>query len=558
MQEGGVPAEVPPPRQPHAHAHPSPSLPPPPPPRPPWPRALLVPLAALVVAVVRFAALPFAAKMSYLPDDAFYYFQLGRQYTRDGLWSFDRGQTLTSGFHLAHAYLVAFVERTWPGDARLGQRLTILAAGAALLTFASLAALVRATGGSFARGRLAAILYVGCAGGIFILPLQAMEWPLAVTASSLAVLGLAREGRGGRAGYLLAPAAFFVAPMCRFDFVVPAACLAVAALASWRRMDRELRRLVLVSLAACALGTVLVSLHTYAISGTLLSSSARTKAFWGSVAGYHLGYGVEPSSYAFGPFLFLTRTLDLGPATLVIPILLVAWLAFSARRAHRELPPRPRLLLDWSALTIVALAVTYGRVGLAAQCWYSALFVAPFFVLVAALAALAPSRAHRPLLVIGGLVAAANLWTARSPVWNQDLVAADCRLLAGDRSIVRAGAWNAGSRSYLGGEKVMNLDGLVNDDVYPYLVADRLHCYLVHERLPFIVDSMAWFDDRARMLGGSTGVLRQNVQPYIIEGGAAGRPQAWRVDLDVLARQPECAADLRSARSRAARPWTPG
>jgi hypothetical protein len=517
---------------------------------------LLVPLAALVVAVSRFATLPFVAKMSYLPDDAFYYFQLGRQHARDGLWSFDRGQTLTSGFHLLHAYLVAFVERTWAGDALLDRRLTILAVLAALLTGASLVALVRATDGVLARGRLAALLSVGCAGGIFILPLQAMEWPLAVAASSLAVLGLSRPR-----ARLLAPVAFFLAPMCRFDFVVPAACLALAALAGWRRLgrdDRALRRLLLVSLAACALGTLLVSLHTYAISGTLLSSSARTKSFWGSIAGYHLLYGVEPSSYAFGPFLLLTRTLDLGPATLLVPIALLAFLAWSARRGILDLPVRQRLLFDWSALSIVALAIAYGRVGTAAQCWYSALFVAPFFVVVATLGALAPARAHRPLLALGGLVALANLWTARAPVWNADTVAAECRRVAGDPHIVRAGAWNAGSRGYLGGEKVINLDGLVNDDIYPYLVADRLHCYLVHERLPFVVDSMSWFDDRARMLGGSSGVFRQNVQPYIVEGGTAGHPEAWRVDLMALGRQPECAEDLRSARSRTARPWTPG
>ncbi len=524
-----------------------------------WPCALrlvfLVPLAALVAAVTRFAMLPFTAKMSYLPDDAFYYFQLGRQHARDGLWSFDRGQTLTSGFHLLFGYVVSFVEATWPGDARLDQRLTLLAVLAALLTAGSLVALVRATDGPFARGRLAALLYVGCAGGIFILPLQAMEWPLAVAASSFAVLGLSREGR--RFSWL-APLAFFLGPMCRFDFTATAACFAIATLGGWRKMDRELRRVALLSLAACALGTLVVTLHTYAISGTLLSTSARTKSFWGSVEGYHLTYGIEPSSYAFGPFLLLTRTLDLGPATLIVPVLLLASLAWTARAGIRALPARQRLLLAWSALSIAVLAVTYGRVGLAAQCWYSALFVAPFFVVTAGLAALAPVRAQRPLLVIGALVAAANLWTARSPVWNNETVAADCRLLADDPTITRAGAWNAGSRSYLGDEKVMNLDGLVNDDIYPYLVADRLHCYLVHERIPLVTDSMGWFDARARMLGGSSGVFRKNVQPYVVRGGTADHPPAWKVDLEALAKQPECAIDLRSQRSRMLRPWTPG
>jgi hypothetical protein len=511
---------------------------------------LVAALVALTAYVVRFVSQPYGAKLSYVPDDAFYYFQLGREHARSGLWSFDRGQTLTSGFHLAHAWFVSFVESALPGDGALDLRIGLCAVFGGLATAVAIGSLFSAAGRLFPAGRLAALLFVGFAGGMFILPLQAMEWPLAVLAFALAVLGLATERRW------LFVVAMLAGPACRFDFVVAAGCLFLAALVDARALDARTRRTLLVGLGAAALGALVVVLHTHAISGHLMQTSARTKAFWGTVAGYQPLYGLEPSSYAFGPSLLLTRALDLGPATMLVPlgVLVIGWIVL--RRELAAQPLRARIVARWGALVLVVLPLVYGRIGTAALCWYSALFVVPFFVVVGALASALARRwpsAMRGVTVAGALVAALNAYDARRPVWDARDAFHLLQGLESDASVPRLASWNAGRVGYLGGERAIGIDGLVNDDVYAYLVADRLHCYLVHEQLPVIVDSLDWFDRRSRMLGGGNGRFRAAIRRRTI----AGSPtlEAYDVDLAALAADPACSVDLRAQRSREARPY---
>lgn len=512
--------------------------------------AMILALVLVVLAayVVRFVRQPYGERLWYIPDDAFYYFQLGREHGRSGLWSFDGGQTLTSGFHLLHAWTASLIERFAPGDARVDLRLSLYVAFGGVLTAFALLALSAATGRLFPRGRRTALLLVGAAGGTFILPLQAMEWPLAVLASSLAVLGLASERRW------LFVAAMFVGPACRFDFVVVAGCLFLAALFDARSLDTGRRRWLGAGLVASALGALCVTLHTYAINGHLLQGSARTKAFWGSIAGLQPLYGIEPGSYAFGPSLLLTRTLDAGPAILLLPLGALIAGGFALRQELAALPVRARLLARWGAITLVVLPMVYARID-GALCWYSANFVAPFFMVTAALAEALLRRRPRALpaaTAVAALVAAVNAFDARRPIWPAGEFYQELRKLAADASVPRIASWNAGRIGYLGGARTIAIDGLVNDDVYPYLVADRIHCYLVHERVPVIVDQLAWFDSRRRMLGGSDGRLRAALRRREI---ASSILEAYDVDLAALAADPACAEDLRPPRSRAARPY---
>ncbi|MFO0741267.1 MAG: hypothetical protein U0270_35555 [Labilithrix sp.] len=503
-------------------------------------------LAALVAHVGRFLALPYGEKLSFVPDDAFYYFQLGREHARNGVWSFDGGQTRTSGFHLLHAWFATLLERVGGSD---GLRLSLYVVVGAIATAAALVVCDRVASRLFPGGRVAALLFAAAAGGTFILPLQAMEWPLAVLAFALAAYGLATERPALFAGAML------VGPACRSDFVLVAGSLFLAALLRPREIDARLRRRLALGFGGSALGALAVALHTYAISGSFLQTSARTKAFWGTVSGYQPLYGLEPSSYAFGPSLLLTRTFDFGPALLLVPIGGLGLAALWLRRELAAEPPLARLVTRWSGLVIVLLPLAYGRIGTAALCWYSAFFVVPFFVVSAALAnALLRRRPswQTALLVAGVLTAAVNAFDARRPIWPAGTLGDDLRKMAVDPTVTRSASWNAGRIGYLGGQRTINIDGLVNDDVYPYLVADRAHCYLVHERVPLVVDQLLWLDQHPRMLGASNGRLRAAMRRRVIEGTNL---EAYDVDLPSLAADPACAEDLRSARARAARPY---
>lgn len=46
-------------------------------------------------------------QVQYIPDDAYYYLTLSRNFSSLGFWTFDSGVSVTSGFHLLFAYLLA-------------------------------------------------------------------------------------------------------------------------------------------------------------------------------------------------------------------------------------------------------------------------------------------------------------------------------------------------------------------------------------------------------------------------------------------------------------------
>jgi hypothetical protein len=511
--------------------------------------ALAAPFVALPVFVARFVRLPVASKMSFVPDDAFYYMQLGSEFQRSGRWSFDRGRSLTSGFHPLFGYVSALVERCLVerSDAALDTRLTLHALLATAATLAGLAVLALTAHRVFPRGLLVALLFVGCAGGMFLLPFQAMEWPYAVLGGALLVRAIAARHPGWIA------VAIVFGCTCRTDFVVAGACLALAILSTDPRLrDLPTRRRLVAAVAGSILGALVTAVHAWTASGHLVQSSARMKAHWGAVVGYQPLYGLEPASYAFSPAFLFTRVLDFGPVTLVPLAIGLGVLAWSARKAVARRGPAAVVLFRWAALTAMAYPVVYGTIGTAAQCWYSAHFVAALFVLVAAVVDASSDRVRSIAIATGVLLAAVNAWDAMRPPWNAPDAIALARSLGENGTIRVAAAWNAGTRNFLGGEKLVNIDGLVNDDVYPYVVRDRLHCYLVHEHIPFVVDDAAWLTPlRARYLGFANGKLRHALTRT---EASRGTLTVWSVDLEELARDPACAEDLRPPRAREARP----
>jgi len=75
--------------------------------RPPVLVALSVGLVALV-RIVWFVDLPLIEQVIRIPDDAFYYLVLARNFAESGSWTFDHMST-TSGFHPLHAFYLALV-----------------------------------------------------------------------------------------------------------------------------------------------------------------------------------------------------------------------------------------------------------------------------------------------------------------------------------------------------------------------------------------------------------------------------------------------------------------
>src|SRR5689334_4901948 len=66
-------------------------------------------IGALAAAWLQFAGLPVEEQVIFVPDDGFYYLNVGANRAAIGIWSFDHGISRTTGFHLLHAQVCALL-----------------------------------------------------------------------------------------------------------------------------------------------------------------------------------------------------------------------------------------------------------------------------------------------------------------------------------------------------------------------------------------------------------------------------------------------------------------
>ena len=74
----------------------------------------------------------------------------------------------------------------------------------------------------------------------------------------------------------------------------------------------------------------------------------------------------------------------------------------------------------------------------------------------------------------------------------------------------KIGSWNAGIVSWYSGKNIINLDGLVNDSIYPHLKNQTLCSYIRESKIEYIVDFEAMFNDqKLKKRGGYNCIEKQ-------------------------------------------------
>jgi hypothetical protein len=516
-------------------------------------------LAAALGPVVVFFFFHLSSSMDHritvVPDDGFYYLLLGKNFAEHHVWSFD-GVTPTSGFHLLQGYVCALAAFVLPGAGTealldvlgfVGLGVTVLAVFVLVRTFARALSPAAALGVAFVSGSANFVQQ----------PVSVMEWPWVVLASTLLVAAILEDRPG------LAFAAGCLGAFGRTDFPLLAA-VAVGASVVLRPREGYFphARAVCFGLAGAVVALGLALLHNRLATGEFLQSSAMIKAHWGSVRGYKPLLGAEIAVWTSAPGEALRRGLAF---VLAAHALSAGALALVERGAPTpptpEAAPTPptrepapaadddrrranrRFLTIFGVLCTVAFAAFYATGSASIQAWYTAPFVVPIAGLYAAGLDLLRRResillgniALGATLAVNGWLAtcegmAEQTWTLRGAEW-----------LGQNRPAGRIGAWNAGIISAFSTRDVINLDGLVNNAVTPYILGDRLHCYLLDAPIDYVFDWETMLDDRyARMGGYSSGLLERALVPqHVIEGtehplGGWRRLTLFKVDRAVL------------------------
>jgi hypothetical protein len=479
---------------------------------------------------------PIERIVTIVPDDAFYYLIVARNFARTGVWTFDAGVSKTTGFHLLHAYVCALFYRLVP-DASPAASVVVHSLLGTLLTGAAALLFVRALAAHVRPAALFACTAVVLSGGALSAAVMVMEWPYVVFFGALGFFAI-MTGRPW-----LALAAGVLGALSRSDFPGLALCAAAASLVPLKKpLPRPTRVACLVFAAGAIAGLVLVLGHTFVVSGHFVQASARIKSHWSSLAGYNPLPALDAVAIATPLGYAMLRLADWGPITfLAVFGVALGFLAFRYVRERSEAPHRAFAIL-FATSALVGYALFYGFNSDAAQPWYSANVIAPL-VVVHAFVVDALSRVWaRVVAVVGLALALAGIVTARRPNWHGQRQALEvARILAREPPPGRIAAWNAGTYSFFSGRTIVNIDGLMNDDVYPYVVSDTLHCYLLKRDVAFIVDGSSSFSKKSAARGGyANGILRRATRDRVLVPMGDEALVLFEIDRSVLEQEGRC------------------
>jgi hypothetical protein len=482
-------------------------------------------VGAFLVLIARtgyFVSLDDVARSGYVPDDGLYYFQLSRNFAKLGIWTFDSVVSRTTGFHLLHAYVCAamyWAAPTLGPHAAVG----IQAVLSLVLTLLGYTVLALTLARRFGRAGIYATASVAVTGPLMSCITLGVEWPYVVLFSAATIWSFDR----GRAalGFLFA----LLGSLSRSDFGTIAIACAIASFYCYMTQPglkrRDQLRVGGAILSGAAVGLALLFAHTHAASGHWLQSSVRMKMLWGRAEPLselltlerHLGNIVASNPIAFAVSATLRRSPRGSFAAFAAAALAALIIATRLPSADVASQLRRRSLVVVGIVSMLGYVALYSPSPESVQLWYTSAFVGPSAVLMAAIleATFRIRRGGIAGIALVGL-AVSNLFWGWQPVCaHQRTQLASALYLRHAFRDGRIGSFNAGYLAFYSGRTVVNLDGLVNDDVYPYAASANLACYVANEDIRYIVDwdlmfSNDWFERRG---GYADGLLASALTP---------------------------------------------
>lgn len=437
----------------------------------------------------------------FIPDDAFYELEIARHFFETGVWSFDRGLTRTTGFHLLNVYVMSL----FPGILAYPQLAIDLWMGVGvLLSIATIFIICHLANRTFGLLALLPVSLILTARFFTLANTSLLEFPFVVLAAALYTYVLLRKSDPAPSETLILFVIGLFGSLARSDFGGLALAFASASLLRWRWKGRRVYlKQSLWGLAGATAGLVIVFLHNFFYGGHFLSGSAMVKALWG----HRLGYSLRP-----GFSILVFATVSSAPELLLLVSMvglgIVVWaigraLGAGAKAPNRcvvpERPSNDNVFLASVGLTTLSVYVFIYGFDPAAQPWYAANAVIPAVLILGSITRWISS--NPPLLVsaVAAFLAAIvpHLSESYRPAWYQQRHMYDMALYLRTHPVNgRIAGWNVGIVGYFLDGQVLNLDGLMNDDIFPYVRDSTVNRYLGRMQIDYIVDFKNQIKDR--------------------------------------------------------------
>jgi hypothetical protein len=502
-----------------------------------WSIISFLAIANLLVFDLTVLFAPETLRVQFVPDDAYYYLQLAKNFVNFSYWTFDSGVSVASGFHPLLAYLLVLLYKLFQPAAS-----EFVVWDVALTCLFTLLLTVWIWWIGFKRQNTPVLICLTlCVGARSFLfnSVSGVEWPLVLLFAALYCLFF-YETTDLWEGSAKIFAAGLLLSLARTDTgLFPFALfLATFALSSSKLgEDKAALAKSFSGLAGSVTGLGLVFLHNYLFTDHFIQSSARMKYYWSQFGGSSLGMTLTLPLRTIGfDYYFNSSHKLLSGIPFLFLYVLVSLLILQKRNApgQRSAWSADPQIFKKVALFIAALTSAMGYTFIymydgVIQNWYTANFVLPIFILGVGLLSYTQNISRDKIDWLTGAVSVITLitlvlnllWTyplqARSPWPHQQVMFEAGTYLAQHPLEGRVAAWNAGVLGYYQGGTLINIDGLVNNDIYPYAVSNNLPAYLEKTGIRYIVDFELMFSPGFRQRGGYDvpGFL-QKLQPLIV------------------------------------------
>lgn len=500
-----------------------------------WYLLLLIVIGNLVLFLIHLLQMPEGQLEQFIYDDGYYYLVLAKNFYEFHYWTFDSGMTITSGFQPLFAYCLTGLYALFKPNLTQFIHLSLcFTAFITVLTFIW-AYTIKI---SHKWTLLAATALIASSLNFSYNAITLVEWPLLVffASSYLAILYQTNiDTTFWRSAFLLALVGC-LGSLTRADFgAMPLAFCCVAFILILQKKQYHYFLLTLSGLIGASIGVLLVFLNDYYFTGHILQNSATMKLLWEHVTG--------PSPYSFyaqlmslllGNFYrdamptLTSGVVYLFPKLLLLSILLFTYNIFrSSKTQNNESLPSNTLTIEFhknflflvgSIITIIFYCIFYSYNTGAMQPWYSGNAIVPMVILVTGV--LNSIRSNLLSYIISALLMIFiamhlhHLYSLKVTPWASQRILYEAGSYLQQHPLPgKVGSWNAGIISYYEGQHIINLDGLMNDEIYPYAKADNLECYFIKKQINYVADFTAMFSNYHKARGGYTHNLQNWLTP---------------------------------------------
>jgi hypothetical protein len=451
--------------------------------------SIIIAIVIFLISIGRVFYFYFSSDKSLIgviPDDAFYYIQIAKHRASDGFWTFD-GLSPATGFHFLYGHFLVLIFFIAPD---INWRSLYLLVGILASSSLGLSAFYCAkTIGKLFDRKVALLTAIPFLSSPILLQSTAMmeSWLVLLFAALTIYLIINDQFMPSISRLISLFAVGLLGSLARTDYgMLPGMIFCTVLMLQPFRKNTMLVRSFTVLLGAVC-GVIIVIIQNYILTGHYTQATAQIKFYWSTVNGH-----------SFAPIIVLLSNIlmpfNIGRIWIIFWIVSFFIFCFAVFRSITNTQNRPAsssvTIFFACSLTLLGYIFFYRHNSAALQMWYSANLAIPSAV---CLTAVLYYVFRNKVFLIAKVITIFFIFLAIYrfqfiPYPHQYGMLQAGLFLKNQSDEYRYGSWNAGIISYFSGKSLINLDGLTNDEVIPYIKSNQLIEYLNLKQIRFLID----------------------------------------------------------------------